>query len=238
MRLDKFLSHIGYGSRKEVAVLIKRGKVKVNSQVIKDPSFKVNPEKDIIEVSEKRLELKSSLFYYKFYKPKGYVTSTKDPSSPTIMEIIPQDLPGYSKIFPAGRLDKDAEGLLILTNDGTLAHRIIHPKWKLPKVYEVKISPELKEGDKEVLEKGVELSDGKTLPCKLRILNEEKTELEITVYEGRYHLLKRMFGKLGYRVLHIKRIAVGPIKLEDLKEGEIRPFTEKEIEDLKKSLKL
>ncbi len=237
MRLDKFLSILGFGSRKKVSQLIKSGKIKVNSNLIKDPSFKINPEKDKIEVNGKILNFKNTYFYYKFYKPKGYITSTKD-LQPTIMRFIPENLPGFKKIFPVGRLDKDSEGLLILTNDGALAHRILHPKWKLPKTYEIKIIPPIKEKDKELIEKGVELSDGKTLPCKIIPLNKEGNFLKIIVYEGRYHLLKRMFGKLGYKISYIKRLSIGPIFLEDLSPGEVKAISSEEIQKIKKLLNL
>lgn len=237
LRLDKFLSLSGFGSRKTVWHLIKKGKVKVNSQIIKDPSFKINLPKDLVEVEELRIP-STIKFYYKMYKPKGYVTSTKDPHQPTIMELIPKDLPGYRELFPVGRLDKDTEGLLLLTNDGILTHRILHPKWKIPKLYEVELSEALKEEDKMVLERGIELSDGKTLPSKLWYLNSEKTKVKVEVYEGRYHLLKRMFGKLKYKVLKLKRIAIGNISLGDLKEGELRALSFQEERDLKKLLNL
>lgn len=235
MRLDKFLSNRGIGSRKEVSQLIRKGKVKVNGIKVTDPSYQINPEKDIIEVNERVLERGSFYFYYKFYKPKGYITSTKD-KEPTVMDLLPLDLPGKNKIFPVGRLDKDAEGLLIFTNDGELAHRMLHPKWKLPKVYEVVLDKPLFSQHKKVLEIGVELSDGKTMPCEIEYLNDEKSFVRIKVYEGRYHLLKRMFGKFGYKVLNIKRIAIGPILLEDLSPCEIKPLTSEEISQLKRSL--
>jgi len=235
MRLDKFLSNKGFGSRKEVSQLIRKGKVRVNQIIVKDPSLHIDPEKDLIEIDGKPLDKGFSYFYYKFYKPKGYITSTKD-KQPTVMELLPSYLPGRHKIFPVGRLDKDAEGLLIFTNDGQLAHRMLHPKWKLPKIYEVVLDKPLFPQDKQVLEAGIELSDGKTSPCEIKYLDSSSTNIKITVYEGRYHLLKRMFGKLGYKVLGIKRIAIGPITLEDPKVRQIKPLSEQEINALKKML--
>ncbi len=237
MRLDKFLSFAGLGSRKKVSYLIRIGKVKVNSEVIKDPSFKIDPQKDHIELENRTFSIIETKFYYKFYKPKGFVTSTIDFDS-TIMKLIPPTLPGYKKLFPVGRLDKDAEGLLILTSDGLIAHRILHPKWKVPKTYEIKITPFLKEKDKTQLEIGIELEEGRTLPCTIIPLNKEKDFLKITVYEGRYHLLKRMFKKLGYKVLNIKRVSIGPISIENLSPGEIRKLSAKEMECLRKYLNL
>ncbi len=236
MRLDRFLSEAGLGSRKQTWKLVKKGKVKVNSVIVRDPGFKVDPEKDKIEVDGRVVSFKRHL-YYKFYKPKGYITSTRD-SQPTVMDLLSEKLSGISRIFPSGRLDKDAEGLLLLTSNGTLAHRIFHPKWKLPKTYQVKINRGLELKDKEALEKGVELSEGKTRPCKIKLINQEGTFLEVTVFEGRYHLLKRMFGKLGYRVLEIKRIAIGPLKLGNMKPGEVKELTEKELKALKRAVAL
>ncbi|MCS7279039.1 MAG: rRNA pseudouridine synthase [Thermodesulfobacteriaceae bacterium] len=235
LRLDKFLSLSGLGSRKTVSYLIRKGKVKVNSQVVKDPGFKINLEKDIVEVEEQKV-LSKAKFYYKMYKPKNYITSTKDPKQVTIMELIPKNLPGYKELFPVGRLDKDAEGLLLLTNDGILAHRILHPKWKIPKIYEVELSKALKEEDKIRLEEGIELSEGKTSPSKLWYLNSERTKIRIEVYEGRYHLIKRMFGKLSYQVLNLKRIAIGNISIGNLKEGELKALSLEEEKELKKIL--
>jgi len=191
----------------------------------------------VIELEDGQIIRPSNHFYYKFYKPKGYLTSTRD-RFPTIMELLPEDLPGKKRLFPAGRLDKDAEGLILLTTDGELAHRITHPRWKLPKLYQVKIETPLSEGWIKTLEKGIELKEGKTLPCKIKPLNQERTELLVEVYEGRYHLLKRMFAKAGTRVLNIKRLAIGKIELEDMKEGEVRALSPEELHLLRREVSL
>ena len=234
IRLDKFLSNLGLGSRKEVLKLIKSKKIKVNQEIVRDPSFKIDPERDIV-FYENRPFTYQKYFYYKFYKPKGVITSTKDKDK-TIFDLLPSDLPGYKTLFPAGRLDKDAEGLILLTNDGELAHRITHPRWKLPKVYEIEIERPLTDADKLAIEEGIELKEGKTKPAKISLLNSERTLLEITVYEGRYHLLKRVFGKLGYKVLSIKRIAIGPVSLGDLKPCEVRTLSKEELDLLRAQL--
>ena len=237
LRLDKFLCLCGVESRSKARKLIQSGKVRVNNQIVKDPGFKINPFVDQVFLRNKKLRPQQN-FYYKFFKPVGYVTSLKDPKHRVITELFPEDLPGRSEIFPVGRLDMDAEGLLILTNDGLLAHRILHPKWKLPKTYELIIKNPLTLEQKQLIESGIELSDGKTLPCKITCLNSNYTELRIEVFEGRYHLLKRMFKAVGNQTLHIKRIAIGCVELGDLKPGEIKPLSEKEIFSLKKALKL
>lgn len=237
IRLDKYLTHIGVSSRREAVELIKAGKVKVNSKKVFDPAFKVNPEEDVVEVEGFRKIPFQEHFYYKFYKPKGYITSTKD-KEPTIIELLPKDLPGFKRLFPAGRLDKDAEGLLILTTDGELAHRIMHPKWKLEKRYEVLLDKPITDEDIKRLEEGIELKEVKTLPARIKVLAEDRKFLEVAVREGRYHLIKRMFGKLGYQVLSLKRIAIGPVRLGDLKPAEAMPLSQEELESLKTLLAL
>jgi 16S rRNA pseudouridine516 synthase len=237
IRLDKYLTHIGVSSRREAVKLIKAGKVKVNSKKVFDPAFKVNPEEDVVEVEGFRKIPFQEHFYYKFYKPKGCITSTKD-KEPTIIELLSKDLPGFKRLFPAGRLDKDAEGLLILTTDGELAHRIMHPKWKLEKRYEVLLDKPITDEDIKRLEEGIELKEGKTLPARIKVLAEDRKFLEVAVREGRYHLIKRMFGKLGYQVLSLKRIAIGPVCLGDLKPAETWPLSQEELESLKTLLGL
>jgi 16S rRNA pseudouridine516 synthase len=237
IRLDKYLTHIGFSSRREAVKLIKTGKVKVNSKKVFDPAFKVNLERDVVEVEGFRKIPFQEIFYYKLYKPKGYITSTKD-KEPTIIELLPKDLPGFKRLFPAGRLDKDAEGLLILTSDGELAHRVMHPKWKLEKRYEVLLDKPITDEDIKRLEEGIELKEGKTLPARIKVLAEDRKFLEVGVKEGRYHLIKRMFGKLGYQVLSLKRIAIGPVCLGDLKPAEALPLSQEELESLKTLLGL
>jgi len=231
IRLDKFLSKCGLGSRKEVLKLIKEGKIKVNNNIAKNPALKVDPQKDLIHFKNLPIYYQP-FYYYKFYKPKGIITSTKDKEK-TIFDLLPQNLPGYKELFPAGRLDKDAEGLIILTNDGELAHKITHPRWKLEKIYEVLIDKPLNSEDEKIIETGIELKDGKTQPCEVYPLNLERTYLKVVVREGRYHLLKRIFGKMGYKVLSIKRIAIGPVLLGDLKPGEVKKLTKDELLALK-----
>ncbi len=236
-RLDKILSNLGIGSRKEVNRLIRKGKVKVNGFLVRDASLKFDPSQIIIEVEDRIISRAFTEFYYKFYKPRGLVTSMSDRDGPYIFEKIPETLPGYKKIFPVGRLDKDAEGLLLLISDGLLAHRLLHPKWKVPKVYEVLLDRELSEEDKKLIEGGIDLKEGKTLPCKIEFLSVPRG-IKIEVIEGRYHLIKRIFGKLGYRVERLKRISIGPISLGNLKEGEVTPLSPEEINNLKLSVNL
>ncbi len=237
IRLDRYLTKLGLVSRREAVKLIKAGKVKVNGKRVFDPALKVNPTQDVVEIEGFPQSPFQENFYFKFYKPKGYITSTKDKEA-TIIDLLPEDLPGLKRLFPAGRLDKDAEGLLILTTDGELAHRIMHPKWKLEKRYEVLLDKPITDDDIKRLEEGVELKEGKTLPARVKTLTEDRKSLEVVVREGRYHLIKRMFGKLGYQVLSLKRIAIGPVCLGELKPAEVLPLSEEELEGLRNLLGL
>jgi len=234
LRLDHFLSQASLGSRREVLRLIKGKKIRVNERVITDPAFKVDPQRDLVLFENRPLSYQP-FFYYKFYKPQGVVTSTRDREK-TIFDLIPGKLPHREELFPAGRLDKDAEGLIVLTNDGEMAHRMTHPRWKLPKVYEVCLDKPLKAEDKLAIEAGLELKEGKTLPCEIYLLDKEGLRLKMIVREGRYHLIKRLFGKRGYLVKHLKRIAIGPVELGDLKPGEIEGLKEEELEKLRSLL--
>ena len=237
IRLDKLLSSQGLGSRKEVLKLIKQGRVKVNQVTITKPDTKVNPSKDLVQVDGKEIVWKRHL-YYKLYKPSGYITSASDKDGPCVLELLPEKLSKLKGLFPVGRLDKDAEGLLLFTNNGELAHRILHPKWKLPKVYEVKLDKPLEEKAKRTIELGVKLKEGLTKPAKVKVLSEDASLVKITVYEGRYHLIKRLFASQEYRVIRLKRIQVGCISLEDMKPGELRELSSIEVKELKSLLKL
>ncbi|WP_022846433.1 pseudouridine synthase [Desulfurobacterium sp. TC5-1] len=234
IRLDRFLSESGYGTRKEVKQMIKKGIVEVNSVSAKDPSFKVDPEKDSVTVEGEDV-FHTDEFYIMLNKPEGYITSTKDREL-TVMELI-CDIPRFENLFPVGRLDKDTTGLLLITNDGELAHRLTHPKWKVPKVYIATVKGKLSEKEIEKLEKGINLGDFVTKPAKVKVITEEETtsEVEIEIKEGKYHQVKRMFEKVGHPVIKLRRTSFGPLKLGNLPEGEYRFLTDKEIEKLKRA---
>ncbi|WP_456426738.1 pseudouridine synthase [Desulfurobacterium sp.] len=234
IRLDRFLSESGYGTRKEVKQMIKKGIVEVNSVSVKDPSFKVDPEKDSVTVEGEDV-FHTDEFYIMLNKPEGYITSTKDREL-TVMELI-CDIPRFENLFPVGRLDKDTTGLLLITNDGELAHRLTHPKWKVPKVYIATVKGKLSEKEIEKLEKGINLGDFVTKPAKVKVITEEETtsEVEIEIKEGKYHQVKRMFEKVGHPVIKLRRTSFGPLKLGNLPEGEYRFLTDKEIEKLKRA---
>ncbi|WP_457569318.1 pseudouridine synthase [Desulfurobacterium sp.] len=232
IRLDRFLAESGYGTRKEVKQIIKRGIVEVNGVPVKNPSFKVDPETDNVTVDGEDV-FHTNEFYIMLNKPEGYITSTKDKEL-TVMELI-CDIPRFENLFPVGRLDKDTTGLLLITNDGELAHRLTHPKWKVSKTYIATIEGKLSEKEKEKLENGINLGDFTTQPARVKVLKEgETSEVEIEIKEGKYHQVKRMFESVGHPVLKLRRIAFGPLNLGDLPEGEYRFLTDEEVEKLKK----
>ncbi len=228
IRLDRYLVNAGVGSRGEVRELIRDGYVTVNGVVIKDPSYKVSVRDDV-RLNNETLSLLGKR-YYKMYKPKGVITSTKDRDL-TLFDLI-TDVPRLEDLFPVGRLDKDAEGLILITNDGVLAHRLTHPRWKVRKVYEVALEYPLLEDEAKILLRGIKLKDGIAKVEDLEVLDVEGKLIRVTVTEGRYHLIKRIFSAIGNRVLSLKRVAFGPITVNGLREGEIRELTRKEIEEL------
>ena len=237
MRLDKFLAEAGFGTRSQVKKLIRKGKVEVNGEVVKEPSYQVEPAKDEVLVDGEPA-LFEETYYLILNKPEGYITSTKDREL-TVMELV-SDIPRFEKLFPVGRLDKDAEGLLIMTNDGELAHRLTHPKWKVPKTYEVVVEGRLTEEVVEPLRKGIELKDFKAQPAEVEILEagEEESRARITIKEGKYHQVKRMFAAVGHPVKRLKRVKFGNLELGELPPGEYRHMTEEELSQLKKSVRL
>lgn len=225
MRLDRYLASSGIGSRKEVKTLIKAKRIKVNSQIILSSSININEYSDEIKLDDEIIT------YHKFYylllnKPEGYVSSTKSENNyPPVTDLVSEY--DFAKLFPVGRLDVDSTGLLLLTNDGNLAHRLISPKYHVDKVYLVEVDFPLKT---ELIEKFLQgiILDGKiTLPAKLKIL--DKIHAEVTLNEGKFHQVKRMFLYFGYKVISLKRISFGFIILEDLLPGEYRLLSEEEI---------
>ncbi len=242
IRIDKFLADFGLGSRKEVRKYLKQERVTVNDQIVKNPSFHVNPNRDIVKVDDEILEYRENL-YYMFNKPSGYITATQDESMPTVMEFF-QDTPYFSKLFPVGRLDIDTEGLLIVTTDGQLAHRLAHPKWEVEKEYYAIVKGDVSDIDFSKYEReGILIKKDKyrTKPFKVKVLfvSPEKSEILITVTEGKYHIVKKIMETLGHPVLYLKRVRVGPVKLdENLEPGEFRELTENELKALKEAVNL
>ncbi|APH04023.1 pseudouridine synthase [Bacillus weihaiensis] len=235
MRIDKLLANVGFGTRKEVKKMLKTGVVKVEGEVIKDPKTHVNPEEDTITVNEDIIEYKEFV-YLIMNKPAGYLSATEDEYQETVLDLLEMG-DAVCQPFPVGRLDKDTEGLLLLTNDGQLSHQLLSPKKHVPKTYYATILGEVTDRDVQVFKTGVELDDGYlTKPAILEILRSgDESEIHVTITEGKYHQVKRMFESVGKKVTYLKRISMGPIRLdeEELKTGEYRELTEEEIEELR-----
>lgn len=228
MRLDKFLANSGVGTRSEVKRFIKDKRVKVNGEVVKNDSFNVDETKDIVLFDD--LEVKYKEFYYVLLnKPQGYVSAAIDNVYPPVTDLIPEYT--FAKLNPVGRLDVDTTGALLLTNDGDLAHKLISPKYHVDKVYEVEVDKKLDSKLVEAFKKGIELDGELTLPAVLIILNDKHAEL--TLHQGKFHQVKRMFKKLGYNVLSLNRKAFTFLTVDDLEIGEYRELTIEEEKKLK-----
>lgn len=218
MRLDKIFSNLGILTRKEVKEEIKKGKIKVNNEVVKKSDFDVNVEKDGITYKEQKV-VYEEFVYYILNKPEGVITAREDNLNKTVMDLI--DDP-RSDLSPVGRLDKDTTGLLIITNDGAFLHELMSPKKHVSKTYKATIQGKVTEEDTKKFKEGLNIGDDKlTLPAELNILkSDEVSEIEVTIYEGRYHQVKRMFKSVGKEVLTLERISIGNLKLdESIKRG-------------------
>lgn len=234
-RLDKILSNLGYGSRKDIKNLAKAGNIQVDDKVVLDSSIKIEPNNSIIKVNGEIVEYRKYI-YLMMNKPQGVISATEDFRDKTVIDLI-SDKYKVFKPFPVGRLDKDTEGLLILTNDGQLAHRVLSPKKHVEKLYYAEIAGIVTEKDKVVFSEGIILDDGyKTLPAKLEILESNNiSKVYLTIKEGKFHQVKRMFSSVGKKVIYLKRLAMGGLKLdESLGLGEYRELTEEEIQLLEK----
>ena len=227
LRLDKFLCDAKIGSRSQIKGYLKQGFVKVNGEIIKRPEHKVDEEKDQVFFQGKEITYKKYV-YYMLNKPKGVVSSTKDPRFLTVTGLLKDT--GYDGLFPIGRLDKDTEGLLLMTNDGNLAHNLLSPKKHVGKIYYAKLAGPLTEEKRKELENGVDIGEGTlTLPAKVEQVTE--TSIHLTITEGKYHQIKRMLWAVGNEVVYLKRIAMGGIVLdESLPVGKYRELTEEEME--------
>ncbi|MDQ0156594.1 pseudouridine synthase [Robertmurraya andreesenii] len=233
MRIDKMLANLGFGSRKEVKKLLKDGAVKINDMMVKDAKQHVDPEKDTVTLHGEVIEYKEFI-YLMMNKPPGVISATEDNYDKTVVDLLEMEDAVYSP-FPVGRLDKDTEGLLLLTNDGQLAHRLLSPKKHVPKTYFAVIDQEVTEEDVKAFKQGVTLDDGyETKPGELKILKSGiHSDIELTITEGKFHQVKRMFEAVGKRVVYLKRLSMGPLELdESLELGEYRELTAEEIKSL------
>ncbi len=226
VRLDKFLSHMGYGTRNEVKNIIKNGWVTIEGKTIKKADFQVKEDQtvyvDDVPVSYVRYE------YYILNKPAGYVSATEDNLYPTVMELIPSI---RNDLYPVGRLDLDTEGLLLVCNDGQLTHELLSPKKHVLKKYYVEFEGSLPENAIDIFAQPMDLDDFVTKPAQLEVLDQDKAYL--TISEGKFHQVKRMFQKVGCEVTYLQRVCFGPLELKDLEIGRARALTPEEIELLK-----
>lgn len=233
-RVDKILSGTGCWSRKEVKSLIKAGRITAEERIVQDPGEKFEPHVRLFV--DGRLVETESMVYLMMNKASGIITSTEDPRERTVVDELPMQ---YKKIgiFPVGRLDKDTEGLLLLTNDGPLAHQLLSPRHHVKKVYYVKVGGELNAEDVLAFSEGIRLKDGTLCKkSKLEIGSPPDTAL-VTLQEGKYHQVKRMMAARGKPVQYLKRVSMGPIELDSkLKTGEWRTLTEEEKKQLKANL--
>ena len=239
LRLDKLLSHMGYGTRSEIKKLARGGGIMVNGNLVSDTAIKIDPEIDVVVIGESAVRYREYV-YLMLNKPAGVVSATKDETQETVVDLLSAEYLGFN-LFPVGRLDKDTEGLLLITNDGQLGHQLTSPKKRIAKKYLARLSKPVLANDIEAFSSGIELDDGLCLPAILKQITNISPELlinalqdefwaEITLYEGRYHQIKRMFSKLGNEVCFLKRIAIGGLKLDgSLKSGEYRELRSEEL---------
>ncbi|MEG0307775.1 MAG: pseudouridine synthase [Clostridium sp.] len=233
-RLDKILGNMGYGSRKEVKTSCRKGAVVVNDQVVKDSAVKVDPTSDVIMVNGERVNYREFI-YLLLNKPAGVVSATFDNHDETVIDLLDPEYQVFEP-FPVGRLDKDTVGFQLLTNDGALNHKLISPKNHVNKVYYAEINKPVDKSDVESFKKGIVIDDGyKCMPGELEIISstEDGSEVFVTIQEGKFHQVKRMFEALDKSVVYLKRVKFGPMELDEtLEEGLYRELTAEEIEIL------
>ena len=234
-RLDKVLANLGYGTRKEIKQAIRKGLIEVNGELVKDNGMQIDPEQDKIYVNGEEIFYRRYI-YLMMNKPDGVVSATHDNRDETVIDLLEIEHQVFNP-FPVGRLDKDTVGLLLLTNDGDLNHRLISPKWKVDKIYYAKMNKKVTDEDIKKFKGGITLDDGYTCKeAKLEIIeaSEEGSEVMITIQEGKYHQVKRMFEAVDKNVIYLQRVEFGTLKLDDdLEEGEYRELTEEEVSILK-----
>lgn len=238
MRLDKLLANMGFGTRSEVKRAVKQGRVTVNGAVVKDFGMTLDPESSDVRFDGEAVVYRETI-YVMLNKPQGVVSATEDARDRTVIDLLdPEDR--ILQPFPVGRLDKDTEGLLLLTNDGKLAHELLSPRKHVPKTYEALVRGDVDAEDQAAFKQGVTLEDGyETMPAELTIGDKEArpegihSRILLTIREGKFHQVKRMFEAVGKQVVYLKRVSMGPLRLDEtLKLGEYRPLTEAELDAL------
>lgn len=229
-RLQKILAAAGCGSRRECEQIILDGRVTLNGDVVREMGVQADAARDAISVDGRPIG-RPELRYIALYKPRGYASTRKDPhAKKTVMDLVPASL---QHLYPVGRLDVPSEGLILMTNDGDLANRMTHPRYRVPKLYRVTAKGLVSSADASHLARGVDLEDGQTAPCAVAILGrdakEGKTRLEIELSEGRNRQIRRMLEAIGFEALRLKRIAIGPVQIGQMRPGEWRDLTDEEL---------
>lgn len=233
MRLDRLLANMGVGTRREVKQLVKEGCVFVAGKLVSDPGLIVEASATEIIVAGKEIPYRKHV-YLMLNKPSGVISATDDARDRTVADLVAADY-GFYHSFPVGRLDKDTEGLLLLTNDGILAHNLTSPKKHVPKTYYVEVTGHLTPDDAAAVQRGLDLGDFISMPGRLEILRSgEQSAAHITIYEGKFHQIKRMMAVLGKEVTYLKRLTMGALNMDpQLKPGEYRELNEDELKLLK-----
>jgi pseudouridine synthase len=239
-RLQKIIAHAGLASRREAEQWILEGRVAVNGVIVRELGTRADPLKDSIKVDSKRIRYASAPLYFALHKPPGVVTTLGDPQHRPDLTQFLKNLGEKKRVYPVGRLDFNSSGLLLLTNDGELAQRLMHPRFGVNKVYHVKLSSCPTAEDLARLRKGIRLEDGITAPARVRVLEKLKKNawVEIELHEGRKREVRRMFLALGYFVEKLVRVRVGVVTLGRLAPGELRPLSATEVGQLKQSVGL
>lgn len=232
LRLDKYLADMGIGTRAEVKKLISKGMVQVNGETVKRPEIKLNTETDVVCCHGRTVGYEE-YEYYMLNKPAGIISASEDRKEKTVVDLISSRK--RKDLFPVGRLDRDTEGLLLITNDGELAHRLLSPKKHVDKVYYAKVEGKVTEEDIRHFAEGIDIGEGHlTLPADLKILESgEISRIELTIREGKFHQVKRMFHAVGKGVLYLKRLKMGSLILDEtLTPGEYRALTKSELDKI------
>ena len=229
MRLDKFLSNSGFGSRKDVKQLIKKKLVTVNDKIVTKSDLNINPLTDSIKYDNELIEYKE-FHYFLLNKPKGYLSATEDNKQNTVLDLLPEY--SYLNLFPVGRLDKDTTGTLLITDDGQLAHSLLSPKKHVDKIYIATLDKDIPPSIIKSFEEGIILDNELTLPAKLEIISSNVGK--VTLHQGKYHQVKRMFSSFGLEVIELDRIQFSFLNVNDLPLGKYRELTKEEIEELLK----
>jgi 23S rRNA pseudouridine2605 synthase len=233
LRLNKVLAQAGLTSRRGAERLITEGRVAINGVVTRELATLADPDVDLVTVDGTPLPRSETLRYLLLHKPRGYVTTVRDPQGrPVVTDLVPGDV----RLYPVGRLDADVEGALLLTNDGTLTHRLLHPRYAVPRVYEAQVEGVVRAGDLPRWRRGVALEDGPAVPLAIEVLGRgdgNTTRMQLTFAEGRKHEVKRFCDALGHRVLRLRRLAFGPIALGHLRPGQWRTLTPREVAQLR-----